>query len=197
MKYLYSLILILALLTPAALLAEDANRNDDFSITVYPVQALIGMYSLEGEYAVTEHISIALEFKYLHWDLSYDWLGGDWELSVLSLGPGLRYYTSRSLDGFFIGPYVSYVSSSITYTDSGSGNQGKASLKGYNIAVWLGYKLLIKSFFIELSTGASYLHMNPEVTYIDSSGLSATKSFDLGMGGFYWPGIGLGMGFTF
>lgn len=198
MKYLYSFILVLALLSPAVLFAEDnAGQTPGFSLTVYPFQALVGLYSLEGEIAITEHISLAVEFKYLNWDLDYDWLGGDWEFSILSLGPGLRYYTSRALSGFFIGPYVSYVSTDITYTDDDSGNRGEASLNGYNIAVWLGYKLVIKSFFIELSTGASYLTLDPEVTYTNSSGQSVSKSFDLGLGGLYWPGIGLGIGFTF
>ena len=89
------------------------------------------------------------------------------------------------------------MSTDITYTDEDSGNRGEASLNGYNIAVWLGYKLVIKSFFIELSTGASYLTLDPEVTYTNSSGQSVSKSFDLGLGGLYWPGIGLGIGFTF
>ena len=198
MKYLYSIILVLALLFPAALFAEEnAGQAPGFSITAYPFQALVGLYSLEGEIAVTEHISLAVEFKYLNWDLDYDWLGGDWEFSIFSLGPGLRYYTSRALSGFFIGPYVSYVSTDITYTDEDSGNRGEASLNGYNIALWLGYKLVIKSFFIELSTGVSYLTLDPEVTYTNSSGQSVSRSFDLGLGGLYWPGIGLGIGFTF
>lgn len=198
MKRMYHVILVLILLFPAALFAEDtAGQDKNFSLTAYPLPAIIGMYSLEGECAVSEHFSVALEFKYLHWDLSYDWLGGDWDFSILFLGPGLRYYPSRALHGFFIGPYVSYVSSSFTYTDNGSGNRGSASLKGYNVAVWLGYKLILGGVVIELSTGASYLHMNPEVTYTDASGLSATKSFDVGLGGLYWPGIGLGIGYAF
>mgnify|MGYP000887946095 FL=1 len=198
MKAFASLVLAAALLAPAALFADDdPGRDARFSLTVYPFPALVGLYSLEGEAALTEHISLAVEFKYLHWDLDYEWLGGGWELSLFMLGPGLRYYTSRAMRGFFIGPYVSYLSTDLTYTDEDSGDSGEASQNGYNIALWLGYKLVVKSVIIEISTGVSYASLDPEVTYTNSSGQSVSQSFDLGLGGLYWPGIGFGIGIAF
>ena len=186
---------------------EDENA-ENFSITGYPFPLVLGIFSLEGEYAINNRFSVCLEGKGFYWTLdetitktvgdNETTSHGEWTVSGLMVGPGFRWYPwKKQMRGFFVGPYVSYTRLGLAY-DHESGHGGEAVLNGWNAAVWTGYKWIVKHVVIEVSTGISYISMPAlEVKYKNDLGSVQVAEFPVGLSTVYWPGIGIGFGFAF
>jgi hypothetical protein len=164
MKILNVVLFCLFFLSTAAF-SDEPQKNDSgsktFSLTAYPIPAYIRWYSFEGELALSRHFSLAIEGKYcsdIDLDLFYDNYS---RKKYFEAGPGLRFYPSVALNGFFVGVYADYVHIEKSESDS----DRVVSQKGYSVTGWIGYKLILGYTVLEMSAGYGYssIHKSMEV----------------------------------
>lgn len=206
MKKFKMVVMIFLLFFSVALLAETEIENEDkktdeksdnqfFSITVYPIPAFMGWYSVESELSVSNNVSFAFEGK--QWADTEEENGESWDFVRLEAGLGLRYYPNHVQKGVFLGMYFDYLGINVDYKDD-EGYTGTGRANGYSITGWLGYKWIIGHLVLELSTGCSYSSLGSvSIEVKDNSGNVAKQNYNSGTGDFAWSGIGVGIGMAF
>jgi hypothetical protein len=180
MKKIIVIFLFCGFLSSSELFAEDNASQGETSlrrlaITAYPGPVFGGWYSLECELALGKHVSLALETKYYH-HTSEDGDNISHTYNYFMAGPGLRFYPSRALNGFFIGAYSNYVYMKKTGNDS----EAIYSYHGYTAAVWFGNRWVSDLMTAEISVGYGYSN-NEHYMFFDNRH-------------FGFMGLGLGVG---
>jgi len=158
MKWITPILLCLLFISVNVTANDNQNQDEDrkiFSITLYPLPAIVKWYSAEAEIAFSEHFSLAVDMKYAIDSDRYFAEAGPYSdtSKYLETGAGLRFYPRMTHDGFFIGAYANYVSFQNADKDT---NKVFERYKGYNISSWLGARAFYGYLVIEASAGAGY-----------------------------------------
>ncbi len=197
--YILIALVILLFLSTGIYAQYNAEEGSDksFCLTWYPLSMIIGTYSFEAEIILSPVMTLNGEFKYMDWEF------GDWTLSSLMLGPGIRYYPqARAPEDYYVGLYFNYQTAEVSFEYRDINYQKEivtSNAGGGSVIFWFGKKWVMGILCAEFGTGFGYVYVSGgEVEYTDIYGNQQTEEYSgRGASGFGWAGISMGMGLSF
>lgn len=150
-----------------------------FNLRIDPLSFLIGFFNATFDVGVSDRISVGPQLGF--WNFSL----GDTKLTAFTAGVRANFFLTgpRFVDGWYVGPYFSYVHSSV------SNASDSVSINAYSIGALMGYLWVWPSGFnMGLGFGGSYNNVPSQVVISGSTtstpgltGVRAAIEWTMGM----------------
>jgi hypothetical protein len=150
--------------TPRESEGEDEDREElkHFALTLNPLSLILTRIGINVEYMLARHHGIMVNPFFQ--SISAD--SNQFTTKYTNIGGELAYhfYTgNRGANGFFVGPFVTFISQSVTSTGGGVSAEGSATIFGGGLDLG-GQHVFRNGFTIGAGGGVMYLKQSAEAT---------------------------------